>query len=159
MSRPIPHRVSDDLQRIDCWVRLHLDGYYRPKGVERWRNGHIYELLGVRAYKRWLPTLGDRACQRTGIHAIRSFSRSSSDCRQQLEALERWTRRYEAVHVLSAVVITGYTVSALRSGSFLNGSLLVALNLAVNIYPFMIQRYNRVRIEAILRRMGSSIET
>jgi hypothetical protein len=159
MSHLIPHRVSDDLRRIDHWVRLLFDGYFRPWAIERWCNGHIYELLGVRAYKRWLPTLGDRVCQRTGIHAIRSFPRGSSDCRQQLETQQRWTRRIEAGHVLAAFVMTCYSVAALWSGDFLNVSLLIAVNLAVNIYPIMTQRYNRVRIAAILRRMDSSGET
>jgi hypothetical protein len=76
-----------------------------------------------------------------------------------LETQERWTRRIEAGHVLAAFVMTGYSVAALWSGDFLNLSLLFAVNLAVNIYPIMTQRYNRLRIEAILKRMGSSAET
>jgi hypothetical protein len=158
MSRPVPHRVSDRW-RIDRWIRLIPDGYYRPCAVERWRNGHIYEVLGVRAYKWWLPTGGDRARLTTGKHAIRSYSRSSSDCRQQLEDLEGSTHRFEAWHLLGAVVMAGLTAPNLWGGDFLSSSLLIAVNLAVNIYPIMTQRYNRVRIEAVLRRMGSSGET
>ena len=135
------------------------EGYYLPFAVERWRNGHIYELLGVRAYKWLLPTGGDRARQTTGKHSIRSYSRSSSDCRQQLGDLEQSTRRFETWHLLGAVVMTVLTAPILWSGSFLDGSLLVAVNLAVNIYPIMTRRYNRVRIEAILRRMGTSAES
>ena len=158
MSRPVPHRVSDRW-RIYRWIKLLLDAYYRPWAVERRRNGHIYELLGVRAYKWWLPTGGDRARQTTGKHAIRSYSRSSSDCRQQLEDLERSTRRFEAWHLLGAAIMTGLTALELWRGDFLGAGPIIAANLAINVYPIMIQRYNRARIEAVLRRMGSSGET
>jgi uncharacterized integral membrane protein len=67
------------------------------------------------------------------------------------------TRRYEWRHWIGCVVFILLAIlidqqSNGREFTVLDGVFLVALNLVINVYPIMLQRYNRVRIMRVLEK-------
>ena len=110
---------------------LNLDFYFTPKFFEK--SGRIYELLGVRIFKKFLPTYGDYMLRLTGIRLINNGSTET------LKDYETATKIFEMIHLVFCLLYICFSVSIL-------------LNLMINIYPIMVQRYNRARIYKILRK-------
>lgn len=111
------------------------------------RDGRFYERLGVRQFKRF-ATQGDfwnkrRRLSDTGFRNVRGF-----DSAIEWEAR---TRHNEVVHLCSLVV--GLAIMAWLY-SRREYAWLAAIFFAVlvwDIYPIMLQRYNRARIYRIKR--------
>lgn len=123
--------------------------YFAPRAFERAGDGRVYRKLGVRFFKRWLPTSGDVVTRRRGkLHiAVRDGGREAA-----LRRHERRTRAYEARHIfgaLSMLAISWWSVAIHDKGNWL---VLLAANLVINGYPIMLQRYNRVRLHEVLAR-------
>jgi uncharacterized integral membrane protein len=135
------------LERINKW-------YFTPRKWERHGNGAIYRWLGVAVYKRHLPTTGDLMRRWRGLKHV-DLARGSR--RDELLHAEQMTRRYEWRHWIGCVVFILLAIlidqqSNGREFTVLDGVFLVALNLVINVYPIMLQRYNRVRIMRVLEK-------
>ena len=127
-----------------------FDLYFAPFRFELWRCGRIYELLGIRLYKRYLPSSGDLVSRWQGVRRI---SASGSLRLESLLRHKRFTKEYEVRHLVGGVImlaISLVSVSIWKKGDM--GTLLLA-NLLINGYPIMLQRYNRVRILSVLARL------
>lgn len=128
------------------WTRFWA-WYFLPREFERWREGRAYELIGIRTFKHYLPTTGDLVSKWWGTRWV---SWRGSRTSQGLSAHEHRTRNWEARHIfgfLSMLALTWLSIEIYGKGSWV--ALLVA-NLLINGYPIMLQRYNRVRIQAVL---------
>lgn len=119
--------------------------YFRLAAWERRGRGRRYErLFGIRTFKRWMSQ-GDHmnAWLRRRVPTYRVVAPT----RESIAAYAQRTRAIERAHLawfLGALVPTGYAMGA---GAHWFGILLLLANLLTNVWPIMLQRYNRVRAE------------
>ncbi len=125
--------------------------YFGPWRFELVGNGRVYELLGIRFWKRWLRTSGNPLSRRAGTIDLPS---RRDALRERLRQQDRFTREYELRHLLGGAVMqmAGWAVIAMVEGASL--AALTIANVLVNGYPILLQRYNRVRVHAALGRIG-----
>ena len=64
---------------------------------------------------------------------------------------KRETRKAEAVHVLAFLASLVPFTYALYNGPLDSAGCVLAFNLLLNVYPVMLQRYNRVRLEKLIQ--------
>lgn len=122
-----------------------------PLAVEKWGNGRIYELLGTRLYKFFVPTGGDLAKRWGDAHEFTSGTRVGTKMEDQLGQYRNATKSLEAVHWALGAAFAAMTLAHfVASGGA--SMLLIGSNVLVNLYPIMTQRYNRVRIDSVLAR-------
>ncbi|MFZ4544665.1 MAG: hypothetical protein ACOYOA_11480 [Saprospiraceae bacterium] len=125
--------------------------YFKPRKIELYRNRTIYELVGIRIFKKYLPTSGDLVRKWSNIVQIKS---SESGRINELYRIEQKTRTYEIRHIFGAVGFMAIVLITDKELTVLDVCFLVVLNLCVNIYPIFLQRYNRIRIIRILQNNG-----
>jgi hypothetical protein len=124
-----------------------LDVWFSPK---RFESEALYERLGVLFIKRYVPTGGDFFIRRYGIRIAQIRGNL-----QSLIHFERYTRRLEAIH---EIVFLGFLIFSLRR-AILHRTTPLDLLFAVVVYvvlilsPAMLQRYNRLRVCAVINRM------
>jgi hypothetical protein len=120
-----------------------FDIWFRPKTFESER---LYERLGARVIKRYVPTGGDLVMRRLRRHhPERRWGKPSL---HSLCAYERRTRLNESIHLVGFLGFNGLAVSKFASGSLtaLGLTVALALNLLLGLWPAILQRYNRVRL-------------
>ncbi len=113
-------------------------------------NGAIYERLGARLYKKYVPTSGDVV---TRLRGEKRLKVTELGRRRALTEHARQTRTWEWRHLVSAILLQTWAIAAgigIGAEHFWISS---AINLLVNIYPIFVQRYNRVRLVACLSKM------
>lgn len=116
-------------------------GYFKPQAFEK--GGTIYRFLGVHYFRRLLVLVGWESISRKN-------NRISKD-ESALKWAEHRTRSSEVGHtVIFAIVLM---VTLLVCGSFRQASWLLILNLLLNVYPVLVQRYNRPRYQRVLQGM------
>ena len=118
-----------------------LHRWFGPKTFER--GGSLYEKLGVRRFNRFLPfgyytNLLVRALLYPGFRIV-------SD-RKSAKVWVLFTVVAEAFHTLAFAVFLAIMASDILGGEYAKAALNVLLNLMVNVYPAMAQRYNRIRL-------------
>jgi hypothetical protein len=121
-------------------------GYYRLRPFEA--SGEFYSRLGVRFFRRFVPQ-GDyfnRMARRT-VPDHRAV-RSSAD----VPRAERFGRLNERVHVTLLVLLLPPTCWALVCRQYDLAAWLILLNGLFNLYPALLQRYTRARLDALARR-------
>jgi hypothetical protein len=122
--------------------------YYKPKAFEYYHKKTIYDLIGIKIYKKYLPTTGDLARRWRKLQQIK---RRDKDEFQELLQYELKTRKYEWRHWIGAITLVVLTLFLDRKLTLFDWIFLPLLNLYVNIYPIFLQRYNRIRILKILK--------
>jgi len=124
--------------------------YYQPRSFELF--GRCYNRLGVRWFKRWVPD-GDRAVRqaRRFVPGYRVISGASG-----LSVFDSRTRRSEQGHLLWMWVTMPAILYAFVCGWAALALWLLVGNVIINLYPIMVQRYNRARIQSILARQRSN---
>ena len=123
-----------------------MDLYFCPKRIEKWKNGRLYELLGIKIFKK-VP-----------VHIGRTFGWDSYFIRdgghEGLKAYEKRTRMSEAIHAPITILLTYQIISLLVEGRYV-GAVIIGPLWFLNALPTALQRYNRVRIESVLERKAS----
>lgn len=127
-------------------IRELTDWYFRPRAFEA---GRIYPLLGVRVYKKFLPTSGELISRIRRIDRLKIVETGSRQ--QALQNYERQTRVWEGRHLISAVLLQAWAIGGGATFGVKQFWACSAINLAVNVYPIMVQRFNRARIATLLR--------
>ncbi len=122
--------------------------WFAPKPFE---SEGLYERLGVRYLKRYVPTGGDYFIQKFGIRIV--------DIQGDLDALirfEQLTRIHEALHIFFFLVFLGYSLRRWRAGKTSFPGFLFALLVCVGLIlsPVELQRYNRIRTYRVIRRFA-----
>ena len=120
-----------------------FDVWFRPK---RFESERLYERLGARIIKRYVPTGGDLVMLRLRRnHPERRWVTSSL---VSLRKYEGRTRLNESIHLVGfvgfAILAAGKFASRTLSGRGLIVAL--ALNLVFGLWPVILQRYNRLRL-------------
>ena len=131
--------------------RKQLLSYFKPKTFEFYRDRTIYELIGIKIYKKYLPTTGDIVRQKRKIIQIKI---ATADKINELYKYERQTRNYEWRHLIGALIFILLALLIERKFTIYDWVFLTVLNLCINIYPIFLQRYNRIRIIKVLERNG-----
>lgn len=133
------------LSRVGRTAKETLEWYFEPKAFEREDDGRIYHYLGVHYFKKIVPTDGTYINRLRGI----SYKEKMKD-KAYLEKFEKESRHIEALHDLTfLVMILGLYVTPDTTIAI---SFTIA-NLAVNVYPSLLQRYNRARIYNALDKL------
>ncbi|MES2521647.1 MAG: hypothetical protein V4617_03030 [Gemmatimonadota bacterium] len=113
------------------------------------RTGQIYEWLGVRLFRRFVPDgdLANRRERKTRPHyRVIGGRRSAANFVLRTEQSERGHLVLLALGIASA----GY---ALHLGWHGWATYLSAGNVLVNVYPILLQRYTRSRLHGVLSRI------
>ena len=125
--------------------------YLRLRPFELQGNGAIYARLGVRIYKKFVPTTGDFVTRLRGIKRLKIVE--TGDRREALENYLNLTLKWEWRHLISAVFLQSW---ALLAGTFLGMEhfwISSTINIFVNFYPIIVQRFNRVRLVRVIAKM------
>ena len=125
--------------------------YFRPRAFEA---GSLYPRLGVRLYKKVVPTSGEWITRLRGIDRLKIAAAGNRGL--ALRNYDSQTRTWESRHLISAILLQAWAIvggATVGAEQFWACS---AINLLVNIYPVMVQRFNRARIARILLR-GSGL--
>lgn len=110
------------------------DWYFEPKSFEK--SGKLYEILGVKIFQKLL----------FGLKEIYSL-----DAAGGILPFEKSTRVLEAIHIVEGSIVAVITAGCIAF-KILPASLGISINIIANIYPIMLQRYNRARVYGILEK-------
>jgi len=120
----------------------YMGSYFSPKRFERWKDGLVYKLLGVHYFKKIVPNGGSYANKLTGNHPISSKKTKE----EKVHALCLRTACCDFNELLHLGIIAGYLpflgYDYVNHGTE-NIYSHIALNLFVNVFPILLQRYNR----------------
>lgn len=128
-----------------------MENYFKPKTFEFYRNQPIYDFIGIKLYKKYLPTTGDIARKYRNIVQIKP---SKSNRITELYNYEKQTRNYELRHIIAMAGFVALIFIIDKKLSFYDAAFLTVLNLYINLYPIFLQRYNRIRIIKVLLKNG-----
>jgi glycosyl-4,4'-diaponeurosporenoate acyltransferase len=117
--------------------------------VEQLKPESIYELLGVKFFKRYLLPTEHLVRRLRGGKALRG---DQAHLQTDLKRLLWETKRNEAIHVLALLLFGIVLLVKSSEHSVAEWLVILAFNLYVNVYPIFIQRYNRIRLNRLLRR-------
>ncbi len=136
-NQPHPRRF---LQRV-------LDVWFSRK---RFESERLYERLGVLFIKRYVPTGGDFFIRRYGIRIARIRGNL-----QSLIHFERYTRRLEAIHEIAFLGFFAFSLRrvVLHRTTLLDFGFALVVYVVLILSPAMLQRYNRLRVSAVISRM------
>lgn len=152
-SEPLPEPMDDSTTANPIGSEAHenlvkkiADTYFEPKPFE---SRALYERLGIRTFKKYLPTTGDWMMSHVWHGKTVRGGKSSIE---SVVELEKSTRRLEAVHIGGSAVYAAILgeVGAYRSIEGI--AISAAFQAGANIYPIMLQRYNRIRANRIINR-------
>ncbi len=125
--------------------------YFRLRPFELHGNGTIYARLGVRIYKKFVPTTGDLVTRLRGIKRLKIVE--IGDRREALENYLNLTLKWEWRHLISAVFLQSWALLAGISLGMEHFWISSTINIFVNFYPIILQRFNRVRLVNIITKL------
>ena len=114
--------------------------YYNQNTWER--SGEIYRYLGIDFFRKLLVWIG-----------WEKLIRKSSPIEKNTKALAHLhyqTKRSEIDHLIIFVIVMVFNVFVATRYGILKSLSLFILNVILNLYPILLQRYNRPRIERAL---------
>jgi len=145
------------IRYIDAGSRSFLerlqDMWFAPK---RFESTARYERLGVLLINRYVPTGGDFFIRRYGIRI--------ADIRRSLDSLipfERLTRRLEAIHEIAFLGFLAFSLwrAVTHQTTLLDLAFAIVVYILLILSPAMLQRYNRLRVYPVIRRLARSQDT
>ena len=128
-------------------VAAWLFGYFDPAAWER--SGAVYRRLGVHRFRHLL--LNGRYLNRL-VSFVRRRPYRVITGRQSAGSWVLFTVFVEAGHTAFGGVMAFFMMRALARGDFAAAASILLQNLVINIYPAMVQRYNRGRILRVLKQ-------
>lgn len=140
--RPIGLSVRSMFQTLADW-------YLRPREFEA---GRLYPLLGVRWYKKAVPSSGEWVSRWRGIDRLKIAASGSR--RLALQNYDLQARKWEIRHLVSAIPLQVWAVVGGATVGVEQFWTCSAINVVVNIYPIMVQRFNRARIALLLQQQS-----
>jgi len=116
--------------------------YFNSHPIED--EGKIYEYLGVNFFRKLLVLSGWERSRKKETPIRKSLI--------LLEYYEYRTRTSEFGHVIIAIIIASITLYVCIVYSFKETIWLIFLNIFLNIYPIIVQRYNRPRVRRVINK-------
>ncbi len=131
-------------------ARLLPDRYYMIRRFEA--SGRIYERLGIRFFKHFTPN---------GDYVNRIIRRRDPGYRvvhdeRSIMSVEAGTRLAERSHVASLLFVVPFVSYTLMLGWDRFALWLLLPNVPFHLYPVLLQRYTRARIERVVRARDAS---
>lgn len=117
--------------------------YYLTRPFEQ--NGKMYEQLGIRVFQRLV--------RRGPLLIFNPTIRFSGDV-TSLPALENEMRKAEAGHTLAFLLMLLLIGYAFLQGWYNAVGWLMLPSIFINVYPAMLQRYNRIRLQRLMARQS-----
>ena len=111
--------------------------YYNEKAWER--RGKIYESFGINFYRKLLVW--------TGWEKLNKKSNPIEKNIKALTHLHYQTKKSELGHIIIFFIVLGFNIFVAFKFGILKSFSLLILNILLNLYPILLQRYNRPRIE------------
>jgi hypothetical protein len=133
--------------KVGAVVAARLFGYFDPAAWEK--SGAVYRRLGVHLFRHLL--LNGRYLNRL-MSLVRRRPYRVIRGRQSAGEWLLFTVFVEAGHTFFGGVMAVFMVRALARGDFADAASILLLNLVINVYPTMVQRYNRGRILRVLKQ-------
>lgn len=115
--------------------------YYHIRALEA--DGKLYEWLGVRVAKRLL--------MRGPLSVFNPNIRLASGERD-FQQLENHMRGAETAHAILFLIMLALSLYPLLNGWWVAVASWTFFNVLINAYPVMLQRYNRARLQPLLKR-------
>ena len=115
--------------------------YYNSKKWEA--GGTIYKWFGVNVFRKFLVMIG-----------WEKVIRATNPIKNNLEAiksLEHGTRQAEFGHLVIFIIVLLFNVFVAIHYGFKQSISLLILNIIFNVYPIILQRYNRPRWQRIIK--------
>ncbi len=132
-----------NISDLEGFLQKASDRYFEPKSFEK--DGRIYEKLGVKIFKRAYVDFINK-------HFNLGILRGRDD--RSLEKCIKYTKKYERVHTFGLLPFyTAFTAFDLLDKDYVGAGVWTAFNLLINIYPIMLQRYNRGRLYNTLEQV------
>jgi len=128
------------------------DLYFRTKRFERAGSGKLYKALGVRKFQKAWTSVVEGFVGKMDHEAVKEGYVKSYDY-SELKRYINFSKAAELIHAGSAVLLLPGTLAQFSNGKYVQGTALAALNVFGNLYPIMLQRFNRARIENYLESM------
>ena len=117
--------------------------YFNSRSIEK--EGEIYKYLGVHFFRKLLV--------RSGWERSRKKETPIRKSLVILEYYEYRTRTSEFGHGIIAIIIAIISVYVCMVYSFKETIWLILFNIVLNIYPMMVQRYNRPRVRRVIKKL------
>ena len=117
--------------------------YFNSHPIEA--EGKIYKYLGVHYFRKLLVLIGWEKSRKKETPIRKSLI--------LLEYYEYRTRASEFGHGIIAIIITLVTLYVAIVYSFKETIWLIIFNIFLNLYPIMAQRYNRPRVQRVIKRL------
>jgi len=114
--------------------------YFNQKKWER--RGDLYESLGINFYRKLLVW--------TGWERLNKKSNPIEKNTKALMHLHYRTKQSELGHLIIFFIVLGFNILVTLKFGFIKSLWLLVLNILLNLYPMLLQRYNRPRIERAL---------
>jgi hypothetical protein len=114
--------------------------YYNEKGWER--RGKIYERFGVNFFRKLLVW--------TGWEKLNKKANPVGKNTEALANLHYQTKKNELGHLIILFIVLGFNAFVAFKFGVIKSLWLFVLNLLLNLYPVLLQRYNRPRIQRAL---------
>ena len=144
---PLPQKDANGTNLPTKFNSFADKAWFNPKSFE---SQAAYERWGVRKFKLYVPTSGNLVNRLVGkLLGTGPVKKSEAT----LRGIETHTRTLEVIHVAGFAVFAGATVITLASGDIPRAVLGVGFNLLGNVYPIMLQRYNRLRLYRIINKV------
>jgi len=114
--------------------------YYNEKPWEQ--GGKIYQSLGINVFRKLLVWVG-----------WEKLNKKSSPVEKNTTALMHLhyrTKQSELGHIIILMIVLGVNIFVAFKFGILKSLWLLVLNILFNLYPILLQRYNRPRIERVM---------
>lgn len=118
----------------------HTSSYYQDKKWEK--RGKIYESFGINIYRKLLVW--------TGWEKLNKKANPVGKKTEILRHLYLGTKKSELGHLIIFIIVLGFNIYVAITFGFVKSLWLLALNILLNVYPILLQRYNLPRIERAL---------
>ncbi len=152
LERQLFSETDVSLEKKSIWqkagsvAKYVLDLYFKPKSFEK--SGRVYEALGVRRFKKFMFNGDYMNALLRKANPNHKLIKDKSSAR----SWEMFTRIYESVHVGIGSLMLSRIIDRLADGDYEGAAINTAINTVINVYPIMLQRYNRARIYKVLDR-------
>lgn len=110
---------------------------------KKWeKEGRIYEWVGINFFRKLLVIIGWEKLNKTNNPVKKDLN--------TLIQLEYNTRKSEFGHILIFIIVLAVTIFVTIQFSMKETIWLIILNVILNVYPILLQRYNRPRIKRLM---------
>jgi hypothetical protein len=133
-------------------VKKITDAWFDPKSFEQ--NPELYKKLGVKTFKKWMPGTGDIA-HIVFWERLDAGNFITPNSIESLRRYETFTRVCEVIHLTALTLGVTKLIINLQAGNIDSAIFATTINTLFNVYPILVQRYNRSRLYKAITRMES----